>query len=168
MQRQDAEIQAQQLRIQEHVPEADRGMVVMLGRRRIGHDPRHQPDRRQRQQAGEDEDAGEADHGIQRRRRHQREGEHQADAGADQRHHLGAVLLARQVRRQRRHRCGNGAGALKRTAEDGPPDVRRGGGDEAAGGEDQQADDDDALSAVAVRGHAEGQLQGGLGQAVDA
>ena len=66
------------------------------------------------------------------------------------RHHLGAMLLAREVGGQRHHRRRDGAGALQRAPGDRPARCRRPGGDEAAGGEQHQADDDHGLPAPAV------------------
>ncbi len=105
---------------------------------------------------------------VQHRRQHHRGGEGHADTGADQRHHLGAVFLAREVGRQRHQRGGNRARALQRAAEDNAQHAVSRGRQQAAEGEYDQPGGDHRLAADAVGHHAEGDLQQRLGEAVDA
>ena len=118
--------------------------------------------------AGHREQPTQADLRDQQGRDHQRQGEHQADARAHQGHRLGANLVAGLVGQQGGDRGGHGAGALQGAAGDQPAQGLRPCRHEAAGCEHQQAEDDHALAAQPVRGHAEGDLQDALGQAIDA
>ena len=137
-------------------------------RRRLGHLRAHHPHRDEREDAGEREETVHADPAVEDRRADQRQREHEADGRADHRHDLGAMLLARQVGRERHRYRGDGAGALQRARGDRGPDVVRGDAEEAAGGEDREADVERRLPAPAVGRHAEGNLQDPLREPVGA
>src|SRR6266487_3564592 len=167
--REDAEVEPQLLGVAQHLPQGagpGRARRIRhdggLGR----HDGERHPDGRERQDAGEIEDSVHPDAAIQGRRGDERHGEGQSDRAADHRHRLGAVLLAREVGGERRHRRGDRARSLDRTPENDRMDVRRPCGDKAPQCKKQQADDDHALPAVAVGGHPVGNLQDPLGQPV--
>ena len=118
--------------------------------------------------AGEHEDPRHPDGAVELRPGDEREREHEPDRGADHRHRLRPVLLAREVGGERHHRRRDRAGALDHPARDRDPDVVRGRRDEAAGGEQHEPGEDHALAAEAVGRHAERDLQHGLGEAVSA
>ncbi len=168
MQRENAEVETQQLRIESDLREGYRAILVVLGRRRLGNDVEDEQDRRQRQRARHAEEPAHADRLVEDRCQHQRQSENQADRGTDHRHHLGAVLLAGKVGGQRGDGGGNGARALQDAAGDDPVDIGCQCRDEAADGEDDEADDDHPLATEAVGGGAKGDLQHRLRQAVGA
>ena len=126
----------------------------------------YDPDRRKRQQSGEREDAIHADGAVQQRRADQREREHRSDRGADHRHDLGPVLLARQVSGERHGHRIDRTGPLQGPRRDGGPDVVRRNAQETARGKDDQTGIQGRLSPPSIRCQAEGNLQNSLRQAI--
>ena len=135
---------------------------------RIRHDIAHDRHRHQRQHAGQGEDARNADEVIKRRPEYQRGGEGQADGAADHGHGLGAVLLARQIGQQRRHRGVNRPRPLDAATDNNPVNIVRNRGNQAPEREQHQPKIDHALAPEVVRGHAERQLQQRLREPVGA
>ena len=84
-----------------------------------------------------------------------------------QRHDPGAGLFGRQVGGQGNDGGGYRARALQCAAEYQAIDRVGQGGQQAARDEDEQARDDYRFSAIAVGKHAKGDLQAGLGQAIN-
>ncbi len=142
--------------------------VLHVCRRLRRHALQDHPDPGEPEHASQREDPGHADRMVERRRGDEGHREHEADGGADDRHDLRTVLLAREIGGERHHRRGDRAGALDAPPEDREPDVLRGGGEKAAGGEHQQPEHDHALAAETVRGHAVRNLQARLGEAIRA
>jgi hypothetical protein len=103
VQREHADIQAQQVGVCPNVGQAPLrcgGLRMLRGLGR--HPPQHHGHARERERAGQAEQARKAYARGQRRRRHERNGKHQADAAAHERHGLGAHAVARLVGQQRR------------------------------------------------------------------
>ena len=125
-------------------------------------DAGHRENRRDPEDTGHTNQA--VEHGAQYHGKRKR----QADAHANQRHCLDAVLLTGQVCNQRHDRRGDGACALQGTPEDYHVNGFRLRRDHAAQGEYQQAADDDRLATDPVREHTGGYLQQCLGDAVGA
>ncbi len=171
VQREDTVIQLQQLRVFQDRGQplgVGFGVRVKAGADRVRNDQPDADQRRQRQRAGERENAVDADVLGQQRPQHQAGGEGGADGHAYHRHRLGTIFLAGQVRQQRGDGGGNGAGALNNPAHGQGGDVVRAGGDEAAQRKQQQAAVNHSFAAYLVGQHAQRQLQQGLGQAVTA
>ena len=125
------EIQPQQRGVLQHLRHAAARPVDVV--QRLGrHPPQHDGNTAQRQRARQGKQAVQPDVTRQQRRNHQRQGKHQGNAGADQRHGLGTHLVAGGIRQQGRDRGRNGPGALQRTAGNQPVQVWRPGGHKAA------------------------------------
>ena len=165
VQNEDAGVQPQQLRV-EKPPAAFFMRLFPRHGGRVWNLKLDDPDRRKRQQPGEREDAVHADGAVQQRRADQRESEHRSDRGADHRHDLGPVLLARQVCSKRHGHRVDRTGALQGARRDGGPDVVRRNAQEAARGKDDQTGVDGRLSSPSIRGQAEGNLQNSLRQSI--
>jgi hypothetical protein len=104
----------------------------------------------------------------QHRRGHQRQGKHQADAGAHDRHRFGAHHVARLIRQQRRDSRRHRTSTLHRAADGQPGQRRRPCRHQAAGGEHQQTEHDHGFAPDPVRSQAIQELQQGLREAVNA
>ena len=169
MQHQHARIQAQQLRVADHLLEnGTRGRRrLSRGRERIRNHPHGENQPHRSQQRNRKEKSLQArpasDHGPE----HQRKRERDTDAGAHGGHGLAAVVLAGDVCQQRHQGARNGACALQRTTKNNAPDRPRESGHQAAHEEDQLAADHHGLASHTVREHAQGQLQAGLRQTID-
>ena len=173
VQHENAEVEAQQFDVAQHAAErraldATFVAAAMFAHRLRRHGIDGHGDGQNRQHADHVEYAVHADGAIQRRRRHQRHGEGEADGRADHGHDLGAMLLAREIGGHGDDCRRDGAGALDGAADDDAPDVGGHRGHETADGEQHQAEHDDAFASEPVGGHAEGDLQDALTQAVDA
>ena len=165
MEREHAEVEPHQLAVTQHVDQPA-GCTRHRGGDRDR--PQQHANRAGGEHSGEPEDAVHADRGIEQRRRHHREREHQADRGADHRHHLGAVLVAGEVGGERGDRGGDRARALQHAADDDHVDAVGERRDHAADDEQHQAEDDHRLAPEAVGRRPVGDLQAGLGEAVGA
>jgi hypothetical protein len=115
----------------------------------------------------ESKDSRHADHAVQPGRQYQRNRERRADGGADHRHRLGAVLIARQVRRHGHHRGRYRAGTLQHAPKDHHVDVHAERRDEAARREYREPGVNHRLAAVAIRPPAERDLEHRLRETVD-
>ncbi|MCY1527115.1 hypothetical protein D9M68_621710 [compost metagenome] len=169
MQGEDAEVQAQQVRVLEGGQQRlarHAGFAVLQRMGRARHHDGDDQHPHQGHDGGGPEQPGKAEGAGQQRADHHGHGEGHADAHADHGHGLGAVLFPGEVREQRHHRCGDGAGALQHAAGDHPPDGIGVGRQGRARGEDQQADIDHRQAADTVGDDAERNLQHGLGQAI--
>jgi hypothetical protein len=168
MQDQDADVQAHQLRIAQHRGQRDRRCRQGLAVDRVRHHETHHQHGRQRQDAGHRKNARHADQMSEGGPCNHRRGKGGADAHADNGHRLGAVLVTGQVRGERDHRGGNCARALNRAPDHDQVDVLRERGDETAGGKYDQPEINGGFAPPAIRQAAEGDLQQGLGESVDA
>ena len=171
MQDEDTQIQTQQLGIAQYLLELRRnglGVTVKADPVRRGHVIEQHANAQDRHHPGHPEEPWQAQYRFYRRARDHGQREGHADADADDRHGLGALLFTGQIGRERKHRRGDGAEALQRAAHDDAPDAIGAGGHGAARGEYQQPDDDDLLAADPVREPAKGDLKDCLGEAVDA
>src|SRR5580765_3141624 len=168
MQDENARVEPQQVGLEQPRGHARSFRRRARARGRLGHLRAHHPHRDERERAGEGEEALHADPAVEHRRTHQRQREHEADGRADHRHDLGAMLLAREVGRERHRDRRDRAGALQRARRDRGPDVVRGEAEEAAGGEHGETDIERRLSTPAVGRHAKRNLQDALGQSVGA
>ena len=142
----------------------------MISRRSpgAGHQHHHDNNAPQRQQRRDPEHRGQATCGGDDRPDYQGDGKRQANTHADDGHGLGALLLAGQVGHQGHNRGGDCAGTLQCAPQDNTPEAVCQCREHAAGGKQQQAADDHRLAAHLVGQPAQGNLQQGLGQAINA
>lgn len=171
VQRENPEIETQQLGVLEHFGELARGgfrIRMETADLRVGHDKAHDQYREYGEDAGQGENAGYAYPLVECRSCDERESKGDADGAAYHRHRLGAVFLARQVGNKRGDGGRYRSGALDGPTEDDGLDVGRECGDEAAQRENRQAEINHAFAAVTIGCHAEGQLEQCLRQAIGA
>jgi octaprenyl-diphosphate synthase len=138
------------------------------GARRRGYDQPQQRQRNQRQGRGGGEQAGQSGDRLQRRSQDQRQQERQADRHADDAHHLAAVLLGGEIRRQRDAGAGHRAHALHRATDRDAGERVRHRRDQPAQREQQQTQGDRRLAPDAVGQQPQRNLQQHLADAVDA
>ncbi len=169
MQRERAEVEAEQLGIDDHAHELT-GRDVHAGRCvvGIGHHVADHGDRRNGQDTGQREDAGHADPGLQHRAGDERCRKCQGDRDADRRHRARAHAIAGQVRRQRDDGRRDRPGALQATARDDPGDRRGPGGEEASAGKEGEPHVNHRLASPSVGGPAERYLEDRLREPVGA
>ena len=171
VQAEDAEIEPQQLRITQHrgkLPGHGLGVAVYAAHGRCRHDQHNHGDTAHRQNRGQPENTRHADPGVEHRPQHHGQRKRSANAHADHRHGLDAVLFTDQVGGQRHDSGGNGAGTLQRTADDDHGNRVGTRSHRAAQGENQQPEDDHRLAPDLIGHQAEGDLQQRLGHAIDA
>ena len=121
MQDESAQIQAQQIRMHEHIFQAIEPTAGRIRQRRLRrHHPSHHGHANDHQNASEHKEAAEPNLLCQDRCQNQRQGKHQPNARAHQRHGFGAHGVACHVGQQSRHRRRNRSRALQRAAHDQP------------------------------------------------
>ena len=166
----DARIKAQQLPVRKNAAKLGRdrlglAMNMQLDRPRHNeHDDKYAADR---QHGGQGENPGYPDNVIQHRTEYQCQRKRQADTHADQRHGLGAMLFARQVRCQRHDGRSNGAGTLQGAPGDNQPDGIGQRRHHATECKHQQTADNHGLAADPVRQQSGRDLQQCLRDAID-
>ena len=171
MQRENAEVEPQQLRVAQHVFQPRRigagiGVIMRVGG--VRNPVQHYDYRGQRKHPGHREYARHTDQVAQCRARHQGQRKGDPDSGAYCRHGFGALLFARQIGQHRGDRSGNRACPLQRAPGDGPVDIGRQRGHKAAQRKHQQAKNNHLFAPDAVGSHAKRNHQHRLGQAVHA
>ncbi len=121
---------------------------------------------KQRHAGGYPEQPGETEGTGQQRPDDHRDSEGKTDAHADQRHCLGPMLFAGQVREQRHHCSGNRPRPLQDAPGDDAPDAVGHRREHRSSGEDQQAEIDDRQATNTIGKNTEGNLQQRLGQTI--
>src|SRR6185437_2142571 len=171
MQREDAEVEPQQLGVAQHRAEERRhGLRLAVDAQPAGRRDHEQRDgdADHRQGGHQPEDAGDADPAGDRGSGHDGDEEGKADRHTHQRHRLRAALLRREIGHQREDHRAYRARALQHPSPDDSVDRARARRDGAAEPEYHEPEDDHDLAPDAVREQPEGHLQQTLTQAVDA
>ena len=135
--------------------------------RRRGCTPNDHTHTHERQHAGQPKQTAQTNPSREQGRHHQGQGEHQTDAAAHQSHGLGAHLVPRQVGQQGRDSGRHGPCPLQAASDQQTEQVGGRSRPKAAQGKNHQAQHNDPLAPKTVRGHAKGQLQQALREAIN-
>ena len=169
VQREDPEVQAQQLTIPQHPEEligyrlrvpVDRASV------RVGHHQPEDQDTPEGQECGGPEDSREPPDPRDGRPQDQGESEGETDADPDPRHGPGAHLVPGQVRGECGDRRGDRPRPLDHPPQDHPLDAGGERRDQTPQDEDEEPAIDHGLAPDPVREHAEGDLEYRLGEPI--
>ena len=116
----------------------------------VGHRLGDDHNRKQSQDAGDDENARHTDPLIQYRPKNNRQRKRHADGRADNRHGFGAMFAARKIGRERLHHGGDRTRALNQAAKNNEINIVRHCGNETTDRKQDQTKINDRFAAIFV------------------